>query len=307
MRASYRQVLSFAPILLIGLTAAAQPIAGKSVLTLAPRPSTQVSNADAIVVGKVAEVEADSVEALPYKGADQKITYKVAVLKIDEPLLGAGGLTRFRVGFPADASTTTPADVPPVTRVRRPGRPPMAVALTAGQEGCFCLTRHPTADFYVLTGPPLAKTDDKFAGEVEKVKKAAKAVTDPVAALKAKDLDDRFQAAFVILQRYQRNPTGRPVAREPIPEEENKLIVALLKELPWLPDQTKPVEPGGMMVSRGTLWNQINWAEQGFKQPTFQANPGQPAVDFNKVMDEESAKFLKENGEKIRIKRVVQK
>jgi hypothetical protein len=316
MRANCRLALAAAAALLFGLTAAAQ---AKALVMAGPQtPAAQAANADVIVVGKVTEVENDAVEVSPYKGApkDQKASFKVAVLKVDEALLGGSGLTRFRVGFPADAPAAAApptSDAPPVAvrpglaRIRRPGMA-APVALTAGMEGCFVLTRHPEGDFYVLAaGAPLQKKDEKYAKDLEQVKKVVKAIDDPVTALKAKDLDDRFQAAQVVLQRYQ-TPRGSN-AREPIPAEENKLIVALLDELPWQPKDGAPARAGGEVApSRSALWYLINPAELGFKQPQPQPQrPGDPPVDFNHVMDEATSKFLKENAEKVKIRRFASK
>lgn len=298
------------------LPASAQPKLEKSMVMVGPQaPAARVAHADAVVVGKVTEVEADPVEVTAYAGApkDQKVSYKVAVLKIDDALLGASGLTRFRVGFPADAPAAdapagdTLAPVPRIGRLRRPGV--QVVALTPGMEGCFFLTRHHEGDFYVLTGgPPVLAKADNYAKELEQIKKMAKAIDDPVAALKAKELTDRFRAAQAILTRYQTPrgaKPGQPPAREPIPDEETKLIVALLKDLPWV---SPPAGSGEQSPSRSALWYQINPAEIGFKQPAVPAQKaGDPPVDFNKVMDEATTTFLTDNGDKIKIKRYAAK
>jgi hypothetical protein len=323
MRTSLTLGLVLAGAALSGLPAAAQLRAQKLVVMAGPQsPAASAANADAVVVGKVTEVENDPVEATAYPGApkDQKVSYKVAVIKIDESLLGAGGVTRFRVGFPADAPVAGEAPAggagrpAPVGgpgglgRLRRPG--PTAVALAAGMEGCFFLTRHHDADFDILVGGPLLKKNDNYAKELEQVKKVTKAIDDPVAALKAKDVPDRFWAAQVILQRYQTprgQKPGHTPAREPIPDDETKLIVALLKELPWAP-KTPVAGPGEQPPSRSALWYQINPAELGFKQPTVPARKaGDPPVDFNKIMDEATEKFLTENGDKLKIKRFASK
>src|SRR4051812_47404701 len=57
------------------------------------------TNADVVVVGKVVEIEPAVVEVAPFKGArpEQMVKYKVANVKIDDPLVGAGGITRVRV------------------------------------------------------------------------------------------------------------------------------------------------------------------------------------------------------------------
>jgi hypothetical protein len=322
MRVRFRLGLALAATVLFGLAPAAR---AKAIAIAVPqKPAAQAANADVVVVGKVTEIEADAVEATAFPGApkDQKMSYKVAVLKADESLLGGAGLTRYRVGFPADApppgepGAEKPGGPVPAGGPRgglgRIRRPMMVVGLAAGMEGCFFLTRHHDGDFYVMVaGPPLLKKNENYAKELEQVKKTLKAIEDPVAALKAKELDARFQAAQTILQRYQtvRNQKpGVPPAREPIPEEENKLIVALLKELPWMPKDPAPGPTGEQKPSRAALWYQINPAESGFKDPMFPVQkPGDPPVDYNKIMDEATGKFLKESGEKIKIKRFASK
>jgi hypothetical protein len=310
MRSRSRLGPALAATVLVGLTPTAQ--AKALVMAVPQTPAAQAANADAVVVGKVTEVEAETVEASAFPGApaDAKATYKVAVLKIDEALMGGGGVTRFRVGFPADAPAAgepaAPGGLPPAAgRIRRPGRV-MAVALTSGMEGCFVLTRHHEGDFYTLVGPPLLKKADNYAKELEKLKVVTKAIDDPVTALKAKELDARFRAAHAILQRYvtTRNVRpGRPGAREAIPEEENKLIVALLKELPWVPKETA-TEPGELAPSRSALWYLANPADFGYKDPVFPVQrPGDPPVDHNKILDEATTKFLTEHADKIKIKK----
>ena len=314
MRSRSRVGLTLAATVLFGLSPTAQ--AKALVMAVPQTPAAQTANADAVVVGKVAEVEAEPVEVTAYPGApkDAKMSFKVAVLKVDEALMGAGGVTRIRVGFPADAPVAAKPGGPggPVAvggRVRRPG--PMVFGLSAGMEGCFVLARHHEGDFYTLVGPPLLKKADSYAKELERVKTVVKAIDDPVAALKAKNLDDRFRAAQAILQRYQTARglrPGRPPAREPIPEEENRLIVALLKELPWNSKDPAPAADGEVPPSRAALWYQINPGESGFKEPKFPVQkPGDPPVDFNKIMDEATTKFLTESADKIKIKRFVSK
>jgi len=284
-----------------------------------PKPGALAGQSDVVVIGKVIEVEKDVVEATAFKGAPkgEKVAYKIAVIKIEEAIIGGKGLTQFRVGFPEGAAAGgTPVPPPPPgggLRIRPggPGGRGMApVALTAGTEGVFFLSQHHDGDFYILAyngmAAPLNKKDENFKKELEAIKKVAKTIDDPVTALKAKELDDRYAAATMILQRYNQSRTGG-TAREAIPAEENKLIVALMLELPWQPklDQPRtgsdPVPP-----SRSQLWYMINPNEQGFKQPVIKpAKPGEPQPDYNKIMDEATGSFLKDNAAKIKIKRFV--
>lgn len=271
-------------------------------------PSPVPRGADVVIAGKVVEVDRDEVEIAPYRGApkERMLKYKVANLQIEDRILGAGGITRIRVGFPADARPTF-AVTATVAAVTDGVRPSGTVTLAAGTEGCFALAKHPNADFYVIVGPPTYKKDSNYAKEVDKLKKYGRAISDPVAALKAKDLDDRFEAAQIILQRYL-IPQGSN-RREAVPEEETKLLVALLKELPWVPADGKRTRADGKIVPhRAALWYTLNPGELGFKRPDPpKRNPDDPPPNFDKLMDEATTKFLNENGDKIKLRRFVQK
>jgi hypothetical protein len=261
-----------------------------------------------VIVGKVVDVDRDEVEVAPFRGApkERMLKYKVATLQIEDRVLGAGGITRIRVGFPADGRPTF-AVTATVATVTDGVRPTGAVTLAAGTEGCFALAKHPNVDFYVVMGPPTYKKDPNFAKEVDKLKKYARTIDDPVAALKAKELSDRFDAAQIILQRYL-IPQGSN-KREPVPDDENKLLITLLKELPWVPADGKRTRADGKLVPhRAALWYSINPAEFGFKRPdAAKRNPGDPPPNMDKLMEEATTKFLSENGDKIKLKRFVQK
>jgi hypothetical protein len=58
----------------------------------------QTAAADLIVIGKVTDIEPQSVLAERTKGAD-KVDHLVATIRIEENLLGAKGLTHLRVAF----------------------------------------------------------------------------------------------------------------------------------------------------------------------------------------------------------------
>src|SRR5205823_4476808 len=101
---------------------------------------------------------------------------------------------------------------------------------------------------------------------------------------------------------YQANRSGKATSREPIPEDENKLILAVISELPW--QDTKPsTEANPIPHNRSTLWNMIQQDAVGFKQPVFPAQKaGDPPVDYNKIWEEATTSYLKDNREKIKIK-----
>jgi hypothetical protein len=308
-------VISLVAGALIGFSAMAQT-SSKMMMVAPLRPGLQAANADVVVIGKVVEIEKETVEVSPFKGApkDQKVSYKIAVVKIEEAIIGGKGLTQFRVGF-LDVGAAPPVvgdPVPPGAGVRpirvvRPGRAP--VALMENQEGCFYLSPHPVGDFYVLAGngtvAPINIKDENYKKQLEEIKKVAKTLDDPVTALKAKELSDRFEAAQVLLQRYSINRSTGTASREPIPTDENKLILAVLKELPWAASETKPRTPlDPVPPSRSALWYSIQVDMVGFKQPVFPVQkPGDPPVDSNKIWEDATSAYLKDNIEKIKIKR----
>jgi hypothetical protein len=283
-------------------------------VAIPPKPAMQAVQADVVVLGKITEIEKDAIEVTPFKGApkEQKVSYKIAVLKIEDPLVGARGLTQLRIGFLADAAPAAPVlnNNQPQIAIARPFRPGFGpVALTAGMEGVFMLTPHHEGDFYVTAnnGAPLLKKDENYAKELETVKKISGAIDDPVAALKSKDKADRGLAAVTILTRYRGRPISGKVVEEDLPAEENKLLVQAVAELPWVAeggDYTKP--------SRSAVWGFLQTEKLGFKQPVFkQPAPGVPVTSqdlsngFNKQWEDSTTEFLKANGDKIKIKKLV--
>jgi hypothetical protein len=292
-------------VALSGLTAAAQT---KTLVAPNQSPTARAVQAEVVIVGKVTEIEKDAVEGPAYAGApkDQRATYKVAVVKIEDRLIGAKGLTLVRVGFSTDAPAVAPppglVGAPPAVAGRVPRlRPGSAtVALTTGLEGCFMLERLPGADFYVLSGngPPLDKKDENYTKQLEPVRKVARAIEDPVSALKTKDRDERFLAAHALLRRYQRASPGDMLG-VPIPAEENQQILDLLLELPWLPQPGADSKvPGEPPPSRAALWSFIRSNEHGFRAPKAVAGE-----NFDQRMDEATAEFLKANKDRIKIKK----
>lgn len=282
--------------LVVGITtgsAAAKRIA----IPVPPKPGVQASQAEVIVVGKVVEIEKDTVDVSPFKGApkDQKVSYKVAVLKISEGLMGTTGITQLRIGFPADAAPATDRNNAPARGRFGP------IALSLNDEGCFFLNKHHDGDFYVLPnlGGVLAKKDDTFTKSLDEVKAVVKALEGPVAALQAKDKGERLAAAQALFTHYRGRQMAGPAKEEALPAEVTKLLLAALAEMPWQSaDATQP--------SRSQYWYFIQPEKFGFKQPEIKPQrPGDPAIDYNKVWDEATAKFLKDNADKIKISKMV--
>lgn len=292
LRHRFIATITLMTIVAVGGIAYAKRIA----LPLPPKPGVQAMQAEMVILGKVIEIEKDTVDVTPFKGAgkDQKVSYKVAVIKIQESLLGAKGLTQLRVGFPADAQPLQRGNAPRIGR-------PAPIALTANMEGCFFLNPHHEGDFYVLPnlGGVVDKSDENFTKSMEEVKNVLKAIDDPKAALQAKEKNDRALAVQTLLTYYRNRPIPGGFKEEAIPADEAKLILQGLAEMPW--QSGDPNQP-----SRGNLWYTIQPEKYGFKQPEIKPQrPGDPAIDYNKVWDEATAKFLKDNAEKIKISKLV--
>jgi hypothetical protein len=251
---------------------------------------------DVAIVGRVVEIERDEVEVI-YAGSDPPSggRYRIAIVAVEEPLFRASGLTRVRVGF----------------RVLKSGiERDYGTNLKPNFVGCFYLSRQRGADFYTLAEWVYPTDHQKYDSELERLKKIARTLDDPVAALKAKDLNDRFDAASILLSRY--NEPRFSKEREPIPEEENKLIVALLTELPWalrLPiDGLYSRQNGGQFPNRRDLWWYLARDETRLKCRSITAAEfDDPAFDAAKVEEKATTKFLKENADTIRLKRFAQK
>jgi hypothetical protein len=277
------------------------PRTGIAVVAHTPDTAKAWALLEIVIVGRVVDVEPDEVEVAFTNRApkDPKEPYKVAIVRIEDWVFGASGLTLVRIGFPANGP---------------------AMALKPDMEGCLTLAFQPGAGFYTQIKRMTEKAAPGFAGEVERLRKRGRVLNDPVAALKAKGLDDRFDAAMLLLERYA---TPRESSqREPVPEQENGLILILMAELPWQPrDGRYNRADGGLVPHRKALWSMIDPRELGFdgaalpkprevgsRQPDPTIPPASNRSPTPEMMlDEESARFLKENSDKIRLKRFVQK
>ena len=152
--------------------------------------------ADAVVVGKVTEIEKEEVEVAPHQGAPDKVKMRVAAIKIADGLVGAKNVTHVKVLIPGSAADQ-PADQPlPGGPLVRPaiGRIPPGrggfgpVVLKEGDEGLFFLAKHPTsATHYVINAgnQPVAIKDENYKAELGKVKASLAVLADPMKALKA--------------------------------------------------------------------------------------------------------------------------
>lgn len=187
--------------------------------------------ADAVVVGKVTALEKEPVTAPAAPGAKEKLSFRVAVVKVEGALVGAADVTHVKIGFePVPADPSAPA--PP----RRSGPTPFAPA--ADSEGLFFLTKHHGGDFYVITGmlAPVLTAAPDYKDQVALAKQAAAVLADPAKALKTEKPADRTFAANVLVNKYRAHPEGGEVGTARVPADESALVLKALAAADWKGD-----------------------------------------------------------------------
>ncbi len=275
-----------------------------------PPPAQMAVTAPVVVTGKITAIEKDTVDAAsPYAGANDKVAYKVAVVKIDSALVGANNITHVKIGFipPAKAEPNAPQPGRLRPAVVRPGF--QAPELKEGQQMVFFLTKHPTAEFYVMPGlyHPVDITTDAGKKSLEEVKKATAVLADPMKGLKSDKADVRTETAMIMVTKYRAYPlTGGEVNEVAIPADESKLILKGLAEGKW----TSMPRPGAVFTPNALnafyqlgLTDKDGWKDLEFPQP----QPGQPPVDFGAITKEAFVKWLDGPGKGYQIKKVVPK
>lgn len=299
MRAlSLRSMIATGAAILTCSAASALMIAVKS-------PAQRALTSEVVLIGKVNSIEKDTVEALPFPGAPNKIQYKLAVVQIDKALAGAENVTHIKVGFvPPPPAVPLQPQQPGVVRpaIRRPNILP---ELKEGQELVLFLSKHPSGNFYVMSAmsPPLEIKADDTKKDIEAIKKVLAVVAEPMKSLKAEKADDRSFAAVVLAGRYRAYPeTGIEPEQVPISAEESKLILKGLAEVDWAKFDRSA--PNGMQAfySLG-LTDKDGWVAPKAVPP----QPGQPAPNYNLLTKEAFVRWLDGPGKDYVIKRIVPK
>jgi hypothetical protein len=280
--------------LLVGATYSyALRIAGPIFIPIPQR----VMQADTIVVGKVTGVEEKTVKAVRFQGDAEKGEYRVFTVKIEQNLMGGKGLTHIKVGClmpaaPPPPPVVDPAQPRPFVRPIRPfpiQQPPM---LEKGQEVLLFLKPHLTETFYTLgqQSDVINKSADTFKNDLAQAVKAVKLLNDPMDGLKAKDAQDRFLTAAMLVLKY-RTATG-PSKEEEISAEESKLILQGLAAGNF--ETPRVGRPGFDPMAPMTIFYQLN----------PQASGWMPPMDFTQT-GPSMKKWLEDNAGKYRIKRFV--
>jgi hypothetical protein len=249
-----------------------------------PAIAERVAWADAIVIGKVESIEDKTVTASSHLGGENKIEYYVAVVKVEDAVLNAKGLTHVKVAF----------QVPPPVQPGgiRPIRGMPLANLAKDQEVCLILANHPTESFLVLNNgfQVFDKKNANYENDVKEIKRVAKLLEKPDESLKSKDADERLLAAAMLLLKY-RTPVAGSTKTEEIDAEESKRILSILAETDW----SKIDGNIGLNLQPSFLFGRLNLTEKdGWKQPQDPAN-----------LDEQRQKWLKEHAATYRIQRYV--
>ena len=252
-------------------------------------PLDKLVRADAVVVGKVTALEKEAVLATPAPGAAEKLSYTVAVIKVETAIAGVPNATHVKVGFFPPAPAPAPGDRP----VRGGYQP---VNLAVGTEGLFYLAKHHTGDFYVVspTMPPVEAKADDYKAQVALVKTAAAALADPAKALKAEKAADRLVAATVLVTKYRAYPDGGgEVVEAKVPADVSALALKALAEGNWMPDPNDPIGANGYQA-----FAQLGLGEQdGWKYPVVK-----PGEDVYAKTREAFTKWLAGPGKDYQIK-----
>jgi hypothetical protein len=242
------------------------------------------------VVGKVTSIEEKSVMAPAILGAKDNMEYLVAVVKIDETIQGAKGLTHVKVGFLAPQAA---GGVRPI----RPGLGRGQAKLEKDQEVLLFLTPHNSGEFQIMEAyfDVVEKNADTFAKDVEAAKKYAKMLADPEKGLNSKDMTDRLTTAAMLIAKYRTpRPSAKEPKEEPIDAGMSKLILNTLADADWTP--AKPAGPPGN--------NQLMPLNLFFRLNLTDKDGWKPPMDGNKFA-EAAQQWIKDNKDKYVLKRFV--
>ena len=288
-----------------GLFLLVSSVSAKALMIAPPPLAQRVALADSIVIGKVVGLEEKKVKAPRFPGDTEGGEYTIATIKVESAygkVTNVKKLDTVRVGYlvPTAAPNPGPGGRPGGIRPGGIRRMP-AAQLFKDQVVCVFLTPHAKSDFYTMPAyyDVILKSEDNedsFKQDTAEVKKLAKLLENSKAGLEAKDENDRFLTAAMLIHRLRdrRNMTGE-VVEEPIDAAQSKLILNALAKADWTGAQ---VRPGGrfQLTPLNLFFNLNITPEDGWKQPENGEN-----------LAEEAHAWVKKNADTYRIKRVVEK
>jgi hypothetical protein len=297
------------------LALAATPAAALRIAMPNLTTAQKAIQADAVVVGKVTEIEKEEVEVAPFQGAPDKVKMKVAVIKLEDGLIGAKNVTHVKVLMPGSAAEQPVIDQPGPAVRPLPGRIPPGrggfgpVTLKEGDEGLFFLAKHPTnATYYVINAgnQPVAAKDENYKAELGKVKATVSTLADPMKALKADKAEDRLSAAATLVQKYRRG-LSVPSKEEAIPADESKAILKIIADADWAA-ANKPQQPGVQIDYQAQPANLASMLGLFPGSPNGPARIAiKPGENYAVKQAESFKEWYAKSGDKFEIKRYVPK
>jgi hypothetical protein len=296
-----RRLSFFTPVLAGYWLLAVQPLLANVQPARVPLP-TAVETADCIVIGKVTLIEEKSVQAPPFPGATVQVEYRIAVVKIDERLKGAMGLTEVRIAFQPPPPAPPPQPAPkPGQPIRVGPRPVVGTTLAVGNEGCFLLVQHKDETYFRNVDRHrndfIAKTDNEFDSKVQFIKRALKLLDDPAAGLQSKEAADRLLTAYLLLTRFQKGASAQAKA-EPIDAAQSKLILETIAAADWAPRETT-----GEQITPQGAFQLLRLTAKDWNPP--KPKPNQDYRIFQKEWNAAAQKWVKDNAAAYRISRWV--
>jgi hypothetical protein len=257
-------------IVVAGLTI---PIGAASALVMImPIGPATITNADAVFIGKVTEIEPADVDAKAFPGAKETVKYKVAVVTINETILGAKDVKSVRVGF--QAAVAPKPGVPIIGGGRR------GPTLTVGQEGLFVISMHADGKFYQAPnfGAFVPTANKTFDNDVKLAKRVVTVMANTKQALESKDADERLMAAAIQITKY-RTPKGS-TKQEPIDATESKLILTAISTGNWKPARQGDPNPQTLFFQLG-IGPKDGWQQPKIKGPDDLRNAIQAWIRAN--------------------------
>jgi hypothetical protein len=262
-----------------------QPASNKMLIAPLPIP-LRVARADVVITGKVTKIEDKTVTSTQFPGNDHKVEYQIAVVQVDDPILNAKGIKEVRVGF-----------VPLPGRVIRPGGIHGVVTLKVDDVGLLFLTKHFEGDFYTIPAyfDIVQKENADFEKAVAEAKKDAKMLADPMVSLKAKNADERFVMAAMLVEQFRTDKLGskNEPKEEMIDAAQSKLILSAIRDADWAPPGQQPRI--GMPLIPQSVFGRL-----GLK-PEDNWTPPVAGGDYVAAAQQ----WLKDNAETYRIKKFV--
>jgi tetratricopeptide (TPR) repeat protein len=239
-----------------------------------PPVPQRVAPADAVVVGTVAEIEPQPVQAFPLLRVPggPRVSFTIAQVRVDRVLLGPAGLERVRVGV-------------------GPGR--AMPAFTEGQTGCFFLHKHPEEPFHVLSAGSdfIDSRREDYGKAVALAGRCASLLANGNEGLRSRDEEDRLLTAALLIFRFRtvRSAYAGAPRTEPVDAELSRRILAVLAEGPL------SGKAAGEPTGRLTLFRRLGLTEEDGWVPPEQLAAVPAAAE----------KWLGEHADTYRIRRYV--